>query len=169
MLTVTHNSATFQKNGPNLAGSLPRWRRKNPLPPCITANPPIQKPIIAIAQPKKVTKAVCDAFLARVNPVASIARPAGMKKTKEPVKNCQSTTGFSTVGGPMAISMAWAVDPGRTLESVTARAKMPNALNAWPFSRIPFHDYFRSPLEQIGYAHAQRELVAVAIVGARLV
>jgi hypothetical protein len=49
-------------------------------------------------------------------------------------------TKHPTVGSSIVISTTWAVGPGRTLISVTARARMPNFLKVWLFSRIPVDD-----------------------------
>ena len=39
---------------------------------------------------------------------------------------------------------AWTVSPGRTVTSVTTRARMPNVLKAWLLRRIPVDDAFAS-------------------------
>ncbi len=98
-----------------------------------------------MAHPKNVMKVVSEAFLARVRPVASIAKPAGMSQIKAPASNCQAAVADWVGSGGGEKSAARASGPGRTLESATAKASMPKGLLPTEFlSHIPLANSLRS-------------------------
>src|SRR5579871_993326 len=126
------------------------------------ANPAIPKATTARPHPKNTMNVVCETFLARVNPAASIAMPAGMSSTRQLARNCMRTTGSSEeLGRGVVTSAARAVGPGRTPISVPARATMPNifGFEAW-LNHIPAS----IPSVQVRHTHAERELVFDAVV-----